>query len=616
MLRVHWSRSRLYPLGGDEYKYPTVSRSLWVYHSLDVRSAYLDAFRRNRFIHWGHPSSVAGSNGGVARTASGYFSSHGLGLPLLLGPGVVWNEAAGARATMVCIALAVPVIAYLVLRSEGCHPLQSALLSLALGISAPLLAHSAQIYPDLPGGVIAAGALLVVVRRTRGLAESAPTRWFALIAVAALPWLHIRFLLPCLLLTGALVALQRSVTLRPALLEGIPFAVGIVSLFAYNLYAFGSIFGWYSTSGQALSPGWDAFSVFLGLNVDRFQGLFVQQPLLLLAIPGVVLLFRRASSVGLLVVGLYLGFLVPNALHPNWYGGASFAGRFGLAAAVMLVVPTGIALAAIARRWAAVAYFIASCAIVLNAWMLSRLWNGALDLGSPRPGSPRSIYRSWIPMLGRSLPVFNLARWTGSFPPNYVAPIALLGLGAGSVLLVRGRRRAGAAFVVLALAAFVIPTASATPTFGQDIAGFRAGHTGRLVDGGFRATPSDAPGLLAVGPTFRMPARSDWMVAVQYVGSARTNDEAGVVRLTTDRVVWCSVPLLATAGRPRRVELRWRRRAVDAPLEIQVMFAGHGSLGLEHVAVRGGPLTASSERCRPEPGAVQGYNSTHRRKRT
>jgi hypothetical protein len=615
-LRVHWSRSRLYALGGDEYKYPTVSRSLWVYRSRDVRHADLEAFRKNLFIRWGHPKSVAGSNGGVAHTAAGYFSSHGLGLPFLLGPGVVWNETAGARATMVCIALAVPVIAYLVLRTEGCRPTPSALLAIALGVSAPLLAHSTQIYPDLPGGVIAAAALLLVVRRTRGFVESAPVRYAALAVVAFMPWLHVRFLLPCLLLTGGLIAARRTVRLRSAVVECIPFAVATVALFAYNIYAFGSVFGWYSTSASPVTPGWSAFSVFLGLNVDRFQGLFVQQPLLLFAIPGAVLLFRRAISVGLLVAALYLGFLVPNALHPNWYGGASFAGRFGLSAAVILIVPAGVALAALARRRAAFAYAVAASALAVNAWMLSRIWNGSLDLVSPRPGSPRSIYPSWIPMLGRSLPIFNLARWVRTFTPNYIVPIALLTLAIGSVLFANGRRQGGTVVVVLSLAAFVVPTTSAIPTFNQDIAGFRGGHTGRLLDGDFTATPGDAPGLLAIGPTFRMPATWDWTVRVQYSGSARTSENAGAVRLTTDRVVWCSVPLPGTGSRAHRVEVRWRHRSIAAPLKIQVLFGGHASMQLDHVAVSRGRLRAAAARCRPEPGALHRYNSTHRHKRS
>ena len=86
-------------------------------------------------------------------------------------------------------------------------------------------------------------------------------------------------------------------------------------------------------------------------------------------------------------------------------------------------------------------------------------------------------------MLGRSLPIFNLARWVSTFTPNYIVPIALLSFAIGSVLFANGRRKGGIVVLVLSLAAFVVPTTSAIPTFNQDIAGFRGGHTGRLVIG-------------------------------------------------------------------------------------------------------------------------------------
>ncbi len=611
-LRVHWSHSRLYPLRGDEYKYPIVGRSLWVFHSVDVQAAYRDTFRKHLFIDWGPHPSLAAAGTGVAKTARGYFSAHGLGLPFVLGPAVWLHATPGsARAVMVCIALAVPVLAYLALRFEGCSPALSSFLAIALGASAPLLANSSQLYPDMPGGVIAAAALLVILRRTKGVVERAPVRYIALAFVAFMPWLHIRFLLPSVILTGALIWLKRKASWRSTALESIPFVLSAVMLFAYNLYAFGSIFGWYSSSGKTQQAGWMAFQVFIGLNVDRFQGLFVQQPFLLFAIAGTVLLFRRARSVGLLVVALDLAFLVPNALHPNWYGGASFAGRFGLSAAIVLVIPAAVALAELGRRWAAFTCALAAGAIALNAWMFTRVWHGDFVLLSGPPRLPRSISSSWLPLLDRSLPALNRVTWSQSFVPNYVVPIAVLTLATGCALIVTRRRRIGVGVVVVSLLAFVVPTASASPTVRQDAVTLRPGHIGQASGRAYEAKADrDAPGLLAIGPTFRMVPDTDWTISVVYSSSAPSSAVAGTFRLTTDRVTWCTLSLPGTNGRRNRIDVRWHHRQIHGALTMQVLFSGDGSMRLDDLALRRG-LSPSAERCTPEPGAVHRYNQRH-----
>jgi len=477
------------------------------------------------------------------------------------------------------------------------------LFTVALGVSAPLIVQSTQIYPDLLAGAIAAAVLVVMIRRaTRRNVERSNVRYVMLGLVALMPWLHIRFVLPCVILTAAILWLRRKTRWRSAALEAVPTVVSIGTLCAYNLFAFGNLSGVYGSGGRAIEPGWTAFSVFIGLNVDRYQGMFTQQPLLLLGILGIAYLFRRARDIGALTVALYLAFVVPNALHPTWYGGASFAGRFGLSAAIVLLIPAGVALAELARRWVVATFALAVGAIALNAWMYDRIWRGGLPLLGGPVAEPRSVYPSWLPLLGRSLPALDVAKWAGTFVPNYVVPVALIGFAFGCALIAATRTRAGTALAVLSVAAFVIPTASANPTLNQDVVELHVGRSGHLRGGVIEAAPGhDAAGLLAAGPNFRMSTRSDWLVTVQYSSSAPARLDTGVVTLTSGITRWCSVRLPGTTNRQTGVDISWRPRQTSGLLQIDVAYRGVAPIQLDRVSIGHGAPTRASRNCGPPP---------------
>ena len=454
----------------------------------------------------------------------------------------------------------------------------------------------------MPGGAIAVAVLLLLLTRAKSATLEHPgVRYLTLAVVALMPWLHVRFLLPAVILTGAIIWVRRRWSWRSALLEVSPAFLSAMALAGYNLYAWGRLSGTDRSGGQELAPGWQAFLRFLALNVDRFQGMFVQQPLLLLAIPGVVLLFRRTRDIAVVTIGLYLAFLVPNALHPNWFGGASFTGRFGLAAAIVLLAPAAVAMAALARRFAVLTSALAGVAICLNIWLYSRIWGGSLPLMSQPAGEPRSAYPSWLPFLGRSLPALNRVRWGASFGPNYVVPVAFVTLALGCILVLSTKRRLGTALIVLSVAAFVVPAASATPSASQDAAYLRTGRTGRATAGSFAAVPlRDKSGLLAEGPAFDMTDQADWNVSMQYSSPASHAVVVGTVALWTRHVRWCVVRLRGTTGQQTSIDISWTRRARPGSLRIPIMFTARAPLQLGHAAISRGKGPKDAEKCRTQ----------------
>ena len=595
-LRLHWSHSGLYPIAGDEPGYLVAARSLWVHHSVEMTAAFHDAVRS-------HGSFIGAAK--LTRIHHGLYSVHGLGLPFLVGPGVILNGSAGARSVMLLIAAAAPILVYATVRLEGVSAARSGILAIALTLSASLLANSAEIYPDLPAGVIAAGVLVLVLRRARLQRVERPSIRYGLLGlIALLPWLHTRFLAPCVILAFATIFLRRHPSRRSVAIEAGVVALSFAALAGYNLTYFGQLSGGLSVQNEVASVH-SILLVFVGLNVDRFQGLFPAQPILLFAVLGIVILLRRYRDVGLLALTLYFAFLASNALRAE-YGGFAIAGRFTMSAGVVLLIPAAVGLAEVARRSAKAVLGIAIGVIALDAWQLSRIWNGSLGLTNDLPRLPRSIYPSWLPLLGRSLPAVYGVRWGVTFLPNYVFPAALLTFAAGCGLAVNKHRRTGASLAVLGLVAFVTPTASATPTKSQErvtvAAAVLSPTTGRSTSGGdVDAEPGrDAPGgLLAVWPAFPMSDRADWIGTIHYSSPASPRVSVAVARVNLGRRAFgCAVRMPGTNGRERTFSVKWRSAGTQEPLRFRVVYLGSArvqvaALGISH----GTPTHIAEQHC-------------------
>ena len=604
-LRAHWSRSGQYPLTGDEPHYLVDSRSLWVYHSLEMSKAFRDAYHRQLFYAW---PSLSAAFSHLIHTSHGLYSIHDLGLPTVIGPAVMLRGATGARGVMLLFAVALPVILYLALRAEGCRVWASALFAAALSVSAPLLAFATQIYPDVPAGVIAAGMLVVILRRARlQTVERAAVRYVALAAVAFLPWLNVRVVVLTPILAGALIFMRRKPDRRAVLGEGGAIALSLLIYAAYNLGIFGSLSPIPHTTQLAATPP-NVLMVFVGLNVDRFQGMFVAQPVLLFAFFGIALLFRRARDLALLTIALYLIILLSNAQHGTW-GGDSLVGRYGMSAAIVLLVPAAVGLAELARRAVAAAYAVAAGVIALNAWEIARVWGGNLALQDQPAREPRSLYPSWLPLLGRSLPAVNRITWGWSFLPNYVVPAALVVLAVGCALLLTRRARAGAVIAIIAVVALLVPTASSTPTRRQDTAVLTAGNlprqVGRVTGSVVVADPAhDAEGLLTYGPGYPMSGDSDWYTTMHYSSPAAPTVTVGNYALSIGPDPWCETLLPGTNDRMTAVTLRWRNQNAGGALALGVEYDATAPISMGTVnVVRGAPKSRSVLCVRPKPRA-------------
>ena len=114
---------------------------------------------------------------------------------------------------------------------------------------------------------------------------------------------------------------------------------------AYNKFAFGSYFGPYHlwpVAGLELSE--TSFMTLLGLHLDQNQGFLLQNPINFIGLMGIGLLYLRDPFMAVGVSLVFFSLIVPNGLHPVWYGGWSISGRFGWSAAIVFMMPTMYAL--------------------------------------------------------------------------------------------------------------------------------------------------------------------------------------------------------------------------------------------------------------------------------
>lgn len=201
-----------------------------------------------------------------------------------------------------------------------------------------------------------------------------------------------------LAIAGAIVgiyAVGRTNMVRRAAAYGAGMATGVLPLLMYNLWAFGSV-SHFSYADAVKFQGHTGHDV-LGLNSSGFfgigvpkpkaaldllfasKGLLTLSPVLVLAIVGVVLLYRRGRRAEALVIGgVSLAFLTYNAGYYLPFGGGSLGPRFLIPLLPFLAVPLSIAY----RRFPAMTVALAiPSAIMMLAGTITQPLLGNDDTG-------------------------------------------------------------------------------------------------------------------------------------------------------------------------------------------------------------------------------------------
>ena len=443
---------------GDEPHYLVVADALAHFDGPEVSRAYRTGAVARAVLPPGDLDYTAEAARAVSGTfgpfhgygaAHGIFSVHSLGLPLLLAPVVAFGGGmVAAKALMLVLALSMPLYGWRVAETFFASVGQRLAAGLALSLVALFTVAASQIYPDLLGGVVLGNAALSIAGWRLGLIkrETRLGPLLVLVSLAALPWLHLRLAMPALLCVAAFFVL-----IRPKRREGLIWAVlpalSILGVACYNHYAFGHWGGPYGDSDVEVSA--TAAMVLFGLQLDQFQGIFLHAPILLSALLGLGVLARKDWRLALFLAVLYGALVGPNSIHPNWYGGGSFGGRFVLAGGLTLLVPAGYGLSCLFPARPRMAFAACGLHLAAEAFIWSRYLVSDLDLYTPAFVRALGDYSSaWAPFQPW-LPAFYRLDLAIRHWPNlgWLAALALL-FAAG--LTWRREGRWGDGFLALA----------------------------------------------------------------------------------------------------------------------------------------------------------------------
>jgi hypothetical protein len=416
-LAVFVARTRHFPVLGDEPHYLIIADSVIVDGDLDLRNNYLRDFDTHRIFGLVTPH--------VYNVPRGWMPYHTPGLGILLALPFGIGGVLGARAALILCTAALPWTLVTWLGDRMPRGL-AAWVTIGLTVSLPLLFDSAQIYPDLPAGVVVTGLAVWLLRRSEDGHAGMAWAGFWLI-VGGLPWLNVKYLGVTMVLASAGVAL--AIQLGPhrrllPLATSLVLVLGIGSLAAFHVWAFETPFGARGLSELTTSVP-RATMLFLGLHLDQSQGIFVQQPLLLAGVAALPLFVQQRPRFALFWAALYAAAIVPNALELARYGGGGPVGRFGWTAAWLWSIPMGVVVAAYDRALSRTVRVTVVLSLCYQAALAMR-WLAAPQVLFPTLDEPRDslfpdMLRHWLP---------SFYYWDFSsywwFPPNVAAMLTVL----------------------------------------------------------------------------------------------------------------------------------------------------------------------------------------------
>ena len=281
----------------------------------------------------------------------------------------------------------VPPLLFVWGRRQGIDARRAAFLALLIGIATPLLPWATVFFLHGASGALALMSWLAARSRARGSALLAGLAG----GLAALSnYLFLPVLAPL-----ALLAMWPEI--RSSRLVGAKRAAGVIAgaalplltFAAYQLAATGRIFFLPLTSNETFVTEDALFGILnlpsveavWGITFSPYRGLFFLSPLLLLAIPGAVGMYRGRKTPDLLfILAVLAAHFGMNLSFNNWEGGFGIGPRY-LVSALPLMSVLVIEGALRIRRWAVVILAVVSLANAFAATAVDPLPSGSI----PRP---------------------------------------------------------------------------------------------------------------------------------------------------------------------------------------------------------------------------------------
>jgi hypothetical protein len=371
-----------YPTGDEPY-YLLIAHSMIADHDIELTNN----FDQQDYWHY-YPGELYPRH--EAKTAApGLYSKHAPGVSLLIVPAYALGDWKGAvyffNVLGALLAANIYLLAYEVSRKHWV----ALLLWLTLSFTNPLMSYTFLIFPAL----VSALMTIYVFRRIRldgvaaPLAGNGPLRLLAVsLCLGFMPWLHARFLPISIMLflylvwrevrarraarrqaEGATASGEDGATAmagsrpRMVVVQGRGLALRLVALLtpsaicavlflAYFRILYGTFMPNYGDHAGMGEPA-EWVVAFFGSFLDQQWGLFIHAPVLILAIVGVIWMWKRGKPGEVLwLAAISVPYIMVILTYQQWWGEWCPAARYWVSLVPLAVVPLAYLLAAPARR--------------------------------------------------------------------------------------------------------------------------------------------------------------------------------------------------------------------------------------------------------------------------
>lgn len=329
-------------LGGDEPHYLLITHSLLYDHDLAIRGNYKQHDYKTFF------EGTLDVHLSIAKDGTRY-SIHPIGMPILLLPGYALGGLRGSVLFMNFLAALLALSLFLIAFAVTQDMRLSLILWVVISFTPPLLIYSSQLYPEIPSALLLAVAYYLIqygnpkkISHTLSLGG----------ALAYLPWVQQRMILPAILLTiyhtGRIVVAQREDRrtkqhIRFAALPVVFLAVSgmIMAGYYYLLFKNPLPNAPYLSVGIKNVFSKDIFlkEGLLGLLFDQEAGLLIYAPYFLFLFAGVLFFFRQNFLQTVFLLLVISSIYIPcSGFTLKWRGSWSPVARYMVAMIPFLFV--------------------------------------------------------------------------------------------------------------------------------------------------------------------------------------------------------------------------------------------------------------------------------------
>jgi len=225
----------------------------------------------------------------TVRGVNGYYSAHGIGLPMMLAPFYYFGGVFLSQVFLSFLSALLVMYIYKTCLKAVSNMRASLAVSLILGFASLIVPYSNQIFPEIPMALILITSIYYIclkqVKSSRALFILGTLMGYSLFLKTA----YAVFIIP---FTIYIVGLHRSNRVKQSAAYLIPVTVLGLALMAYQETAFGNPL----RTPQTFQAG-NPFNGLFGLIFDRYFGLFTYSPALAISVFGISHFYRSSKSV-------------------------------------------------------------------------------------------------------------------------------------------------------------------------------------------------------------------------------------------------------------------------------------------------------------------------------